>query len=349
VGGCWHVGAVTDRVPGKKRRGLFAGAAGCYSRGMDKELESMIRLDLKAFLEQEEGFACDAAESTRDSFKMRRGAEVLILRRREDGVWEYFNPHDTGDNGTIVQYLQQRRGAGFTLGHVKHLLRGHVGRLGVVAPSLPRPPVVPSSKDLAPVLVRWQQARPVSGLPPYLEARGLVLATVVAYAPALRLDWRGNVLFAHTGPDGEIVGYEIKGRAFDGFAKGGERLLCRMGPVEGAEPVKIALTESGIDALSLAQLVGRPDALFCSTGGALSVHTLDQVERLAGRFPAAEILLGFDNDKSGLAFAATVEEALAGRVNVRRIVPQVGKDWNDVVRARQAGAGAPLDTLRLGG
>jgi len=42
-----------------------------------------------------------------------------------------------------------------------------------------------------------------------------------------------------------------------------------MGPVEG-EPVKIALTESGVDALSLAQLVGRRDALFCSTGGALS-------------------------------------------------------------------------------
>jgi len=310
----------------------------------------MIRLDFKAFLEQEEGFVCDAAASTRDSFKLRRGAEVLILRRREDGVWEYFNPHDTKDNGTIVQYLQQRRGAGFTLGHVKRYLRPFVkAGIGAALPPLPRSVGSPVTKDLAPVVARWRQAQPVCGLPLYLAARGLAQATVEAYAAALRLDRKGNVLFGHTGPDGEIVGYEIAGAAYKGFAKGGERLLCGLGPVEGGDPAKIALTESGIDALSLAQIVGRRDTLFCSTAGALSVHTLDQVERLARTYPAAELLIGFDNDKGGRVFAAQAEQALAGRVNVRRIVPTVGKDWNDVLRLRQTVTTGPLDALRLGG
>jgi len=236
----------------------------------------MIRLDLRDFLELQEGFTLDAAESTRESFKMRRGGEVLVLRQRDDGVWGYFNPHDTADNGTIVQYLQRRRGGGFTLGHVKNHLRGRVARLGAVTPGLPRP-VVRAPKDLSPVVERWNDARPVWGLPHYLEARGIVAETVAAYASTLRMDKKGNVLFGHTNQDGQIVGYEIKGKGFDGFAKGGVRLLCRLGAVEGVEPVKIALTESGVDALSLAQLVGRRGeaALFCSTGGALSVHTLE--------------------------------------------------------------------------
>jgi hypothetical protein len=299
--------------------------------GVDKELEGMIRLDLRDFLEMQEGFALDLAESTQESFKMRRGGEVLVLRQREDEVWQYFNPHDVADNGTIVQFLQRRRGAGFTLGHVKHHLRGRVGRLGGIAPHVPRP-VVHAPRDLSHVAERWGQARAVWGLPHYLEARGIVAATVAAYAAALRMDRKGNVLFGHTNQDGQIVGYEIKGPDFEGFAKGGVRLLCRMGPVEGAEPVKIALTESGIDALSLAQLVGHRNALFCSTGGALSEHTLNQVERLAGKYPAAEILLAFDNDEGGQVFAEQVEKALAGRDGVRRLVPKGGKDWNDVIR-----------------
>ena len=87
------------------------------------------------------------------------------------------------------------------------------------------------------------------------------------------MDKKGNVLFGHTNQDGQIVGYEIKGAQFNGFAKGGVRLLCRLGEVAGQEPVKIALTESGVDALSLAQLVGRRDSLYCSTAGAMSSHT----------------------------------------------------------------------------
>jgi len=68
---------------------------------------------------------------------------------------------------------------------------------------------------------------------------------------------------------------------------------------------------------------------------------LGQVERLAGKYPAAEILLAFDNDDSGQAMAATVEKALAGRVNVRRLVPKA-KDWNEqVMQTARLSAPAP--------
>jgi hypothetical protein len=268
---------------------------------------------------------------------MRSASAVLVLRQRGDGVWQYFNPHDTADNGTIVQYLQKRRGGGFTLGHVKNHLRGRVGAApvlrGSIVPGVPRP-VIGAPRDLSHAVERWNQARPVWGLPHYLEGRGLDAATVAAYASALHMDKKGNVLFSHTNQDGQIVGYEIKGHGFDGFAKGGVRLLCRLG-VEVVEPVKIALTESGVDALSLAQLTGRRDALYCSAGGALSAHQIGQIERLAAKHPAAEIVLAFDNDESGRVFCELVERALKGREGVRRLVPKL-KDWNDDLRARAA-------------
>jgi len=316
---------------------------------MDKELEAMVRLDLRDFLETQEGWHFDAAESTRDSFKMRLGSHVLVVRQRDDGVWGYFNPQDPDDNGTIVQYLQRRR-SGFTLGHVKHHLRPHVkARLGPIVPGLPSPRVRPP-RDLSRVVERWQSlGKPVVGLPSYLAARGIVAAMVAAYASALRVDRRGNVLFAHTNDAGQLVGYEIAGPELHSFSKGGVRLLCRLGPLDGPEPAKIALTESGLDALSLAQLVGRRDTLFLSTGGAVSAHTLRQVEGLAAKFPAAEILLGFDNDSEGHAFAARVEQTLGDRENVRRVTPKAGKDWNDALRLRLAANGCVLPTPQLGG
>ena len=315
---------------------------------MDEELERIIRLNLRDFLEQREGFVLDHAESSANSYKLRRGGELLIVHQNEEtGVWGYMNLHDHDDDGTLIDYLQNRNGgkAVFTLGHVKARVRGRVVSpkplRGAIVPGVPRPVSLHAPRDLSHVAKRWEEARTVWGLPYYLEGRGLTAETVKAYAASLRMDKKGNVLFGHTNQDGEPVGYEIKGVGFTGFAKGGVRLLCRLGPIEGAEPVKIALTESGVDALSLAQLTGRRDALFCSTGGAVSKHTLEQVKRLAAKHPAAEILLAFDNDDEGFEFAARVEDALAlaGREGVRRLVPKL-KDWNDELKARLAGGAA---------
>ena len=305
---------------------------------MDKELENMVRLDLRDYLAGD-GYTLDERESTKDSFKMRGPHGVLILRVRDDGVWEYFSPHDENDHGTIVQYLQRRRGAGFTLGHVKHHLRPKVGRLLPVVPKGPRP-VGAAPRDLSLVAKRWSESRAVWGLPHYLATRGIAAEVVAAYASALRMDKKGNVLFGHSNEEGQIVGYEIKGPQFFGFSKGGIRLLCRLGPLDGTEPAKIALTESGLDALSLAEITGRRDTLFASTGGALSPHTINAIKATAARFPAAEVLLAFDADDGGRMFAEQVERALLGREGVRRVVPKA-KDWNAQIQAAKARPPSP--------
>jgi len=266
---------------------------------------------------------------------MRRENEVLVVTKNDDGSWGYFNTHDTGDKGDIVQYLQNRREPGFNLGHCKKHLRAYAGGAfrGPMVPGMPRPVFQHAAHDLSHVARRWEGFNDIWGLPHYLEGRGISLETVKAFAPALRMDHKANILFGHTNDDGQIVGYEIKGFNFGGFAKGGVRILCRMGPLDGGVPAKIAFTESGIDALSLFQLVGRRDALYCSTGGALGPHTLDAIKALAIKHPEAEILLGFDADMAGDGYAVNIEKALKGREGVRRLMPKA-KDWNDQLQLR---------------
>ena len=300
----------------------------------------MIRLDLRDYLARD-GFVLDEKDSSPNSFKMRGPTCSLVVKQREDGVWVYFNLSDRSDNGTIIEYIKRRCGAGLRIGHIKEHVRGKLGDgffRGPIVPGVPRP-VVHAPRDLSQVAAKWRAAGPIWGLPYYLKSRGLSADTVSAYASALKMDERGNILFSHTNEQGQVVGYEVSGFKFKGFGKGGVRLICRLGPLEGGEPVKIALTESGVDALSLAQLVGRRDALFCSTGGALSRHTLGQITALAAKHPAAEILLAFDNDDAGEAFAKEVKRALQGREKVRRLLPKL-KDWNDQLRARPSSGSA---------
>jgi len=312
---------------------------------MDDELEAMVRIDFPAYLARE-GFVVDEKESTRQSFKLRNGVEVLVLRRNQSGVWQYFNTGDDRDNGTIIQYIQRR--SSFNLGQVRKLLRPWLS--GKVAPataaSHPAQPEFPLL-DLAEMRQRWASAAPLGEGASYLATRGLTTATAARFRDTIRVDRSGNLLFAHTDDAGELTGYEIKGPTFSGFAKGGKRSLARFGP--GDEVCQVVLTESGIDALSFHQLGGNlPGVLVVSTGGAVSPVTLDLVAALAARFPAAEVLVGFDADPPGERMRSRLLAYLGSREAVRVVIPSAGKDWNDALQPRQKAAECGSYIPRLG-
>lgn len=64
----------------------------------------------------------------------------------------------------------------------------------------------------------------------------------------LRIDARGNVLFAHSDGDGRLCGFERKNEGFAGFATGGTKALGRSNDFEG--DVKIVFAEAFIDMFS---------------------------------------------------------------------------------------------------
>jgi len=290
------------------------------------ELEAMRRIDLVK-LAQSMDYQVDTRESTTSSIKLRNGAEVVIAQPGRDGTWSYFSTGNDRDSGGVLQFVQNRRGG--TLGQVRQFLRPYLdAEYQTAAP--PRPPE--QDRDHTAARQAWMAAKPV--VPDYLLRRGIERITVEALAhDQVRQDQRGNVLFAHRDQDSNVVGFEVKGRAWSGFAKGGQKALAIFGTPEARrQPARIVVVESGVDALSLGQMEQRRDTLYVSTGGAIGQRTLSELRNLASRHPQAKVTLGFDNDEAGQKLAERVTAALERTPD--RLQPR-HKDWNEDLQARR--------------
>jgi hypothetical protein len=100
------------------------------------------------------GYALDRRASSVNSAVMRHpdGDKIVIARNEASGAWVYFSVRDDRDNGTIIDFVQNRDGG--SLGEVRKTLRAWLGSS--------RPAVAPSlfTRDLAPGGVKglWHSA-----------------------------------------------------------------------------------------------------------------------------------------------------------------------------------------------
>jgi hypothetical protein len=290
------------------------------------------------------GYALDRRESSRNSAVMRHpnGDKIVIARNEATSDWIYFSVRDDRDNGTIIDFLQ-KRGSG-SLGRVRKLLREWMGSprpVGLQLTMFARD-LVPMSRDRTAVIKEWELARVCVSLP-YLTSRGLgpeVLA-LPRFAGCVRVDRRGNALFPHYDREG-VCGYEVKNKDFTGFAPGGVKgLWCSKALTTDRQ---LVLTETAIDALSYQVL--HPQELgtrFMSTGGELSPLQRGDpdkgepglLRRAMEKLPdGAVVVLAFDNDEPGEKLADEVRALAPTGRELRRVVPNAGKDWNDMLKLR---------------
>jgi len=282
-------------------------------------------------------YVLDARASSRNSAVMRNPGDndkIIITRNADSGHWIYFSVRDDRDNGTVIDFVQNRGGG--SLGEVRKTLRAWLGSpRPVLQPTLFARDLVPVSRDRAAVLTAWERARACASLP-YLTARGLgpdVLA-LPRFAGCVRVDQRNNALFPHYDKDG-LCGFEIKNKDFTGFAPGGVKGLWH----SKTKPSDfwLVLTESAIDAYSFHVIQGGDGSRYMSTGGALNPQQPALLRGAMEKMPdGSVIILAFDLDEAGDKLADEVKAlAPAGRV-VRRMLPDAGtgKDWNDMLRQR---------------
>jgi hypothetical protein len=262
------------------------------------------------------------------------GDKVVIARDR-DGHWTFFSVRDGGDNGTIIDFVQHRKGAG--LGGVRKELRHWIGQL--------RPQVSPEhfvdvvsvqTQDRDAVRATYAAAR-VRPNSPYLNSRGIRPETLAhdRFRVSWREDVRGNVLFPHR--DGpcidDVCGYEVKNRGFTGFAPGGRKTIWISATRRGDRSLIVA--ESAIDAISYHQL--HPDAhtRYVSTGGSFGPPQAQYLVRAIARMPAdTHIVAAVDNDRGGDRIVDQLAALTGGRPLTRARSP-VGKDWNDCLQAAE--------------
>ena len=280
------------------------------------------------------GYALDRRASSRNSVVMRHpdGDKIIIARYEGTTHWVYFSVRDDRDNGTVVDFLQNR-GAG-SLGMVRKTLRDW---LGTSRPAAQLPLFVqelqPVSRDRAGVIAEWEKAAPCAALP-YLTGRGLgpdVLA-LPQFAGCVRVDRRNNALFPHYDREG-LCGFEVKNKGFTGFASGGVKGLwySQAKTTDG----RLVLVESAIDALSFHVLFGDQHTRYMSTGGELNpqqpVLLRGAMEKL---HPSADVVLAFDDDEGGDKIAREIEAAAPAGRKLVRLRPEGGKDWNQVLKNR---------------
>lgn len=148
-------------------------------------------------------------------------------------------------------------------------------------------------------------------------------------ADLLREGIYGTVWALHVDAGNRISGWEMRGPNYKGYAKGGHKALFRIG--EPGELIRLAVTESAIDALSLATLEGWwAGTLYVSTGGGWGVEAEAALRALLP--PQGELVAATDQGTGGEGLANRLA-AIATRSGTRfaRLRPDT-KDWNDQLR-----------------
>jgi archaellum component FlaC len=278
------------------------------------------------------GYELDKKASSKASAVMRRNGEKIIIATDKDGHGIYFNVGDNRDNGSIIDFIQNRNN--MNLGEIRKVLRPWIGvsNQPVLRATTPAPKPIATTRDRAAAVAAWEALRPYSG--DYLQAeRKLSAATVAAFGDRIRQDARGNVCFRHIDLDG-VTGYEIKNKGFTGFATGGEKAVftCR---INEDKPVsKVIVTESAIDAMSYHEMNGvqGEGVVYLSFGGGMSdrqKQVLRDYLTVKGLTDTAQVIVATDNDPAGHAFALEIHKI---RPDAVRHEPDNAKDWNDMLK-----------------
>jgi len=317
---------------------------------MDEELDRFKQLDLLRQYAASIGYAIDPRESSSNSIVMRRDHDKIIISRKLDGHYTYWSPRDDEDHGTVIDFVQRRKGC--SLGEVRKELRAWLGEPRSALPTLPA--ISTTVKDVEAVRRRYA-AMLVADRHSYLEEERCIPVQVLQhprFAGRIKIDRYGAAVFPHVGADAKICGYELKNRGgFTGFASNSRKGLFLSNIF--AEDARLVVTESGIDALSYAALFGDLQMTrYASIGGKPTPVQLTIVRAAMLDMPGgSEIVAATDADEAGRQLTEGMREIFndcaRADLTFRRDEPVGGKDWNELLQ-RQARRYAPgrLNTAR---
>lgn len=286
------------------------------------------QIDLVQFLESE-GFAKDRRRSTRrwPVLENTEGRKLIVGHNQNTREYFYFNPEDSRDRGTIVDYVVGKLNAD-TLSkegwqQVHEYIGRYTGDLAHVVNnradgSLESQPAKEATRSKA--MSHFFRLDPLTNTDYLMEKRGLTVDTIGNRAFIGKIF---NKTFV-SNKTGEIVintvfpmeneqgttAILLKNDSPTGLVNGhtwGERLesIWVSNLPKGHQPKEMLICESPIDALSYHQLhpPKEPyDRLYVATGGQPSSLQPLTVQRLIDRVKPEQVILAHDNDNSGMRF-----------------------------------------------
>ena len=331
------------------------------------ELEAFkCRIDLREYAAGL-GYELDHKASSRNSASMKHpDGDKIIIGVGHDQHWLYFSVRDPADNGSIIDFVQRRRGG--SIGDVRKELRPWLDVRPAALPSgrASTHPLLPGqaqafgqklepvTPDVMAVRARYEAAERLEGAAgyhPYLCEQRALHASLLAskrFFDRIRIDERGNALFPHWNLEG-LCGFEIKNADFTGFAPGGQKGLW--GSRNNETDQRLVIAETAVDALSYAALFSRDRSRFVSTAGQMNPSQPALLNQAMRKMPTGStIVAAVDHDAGGDAMVRAIEPIYA---HVRDVLhredltfevhqPETpGRDWNDVLRSTGAGQPGP--------
>lgn len=281
------------------------------------------------------GFEKDKDKSGKSTIIMRSGEHQtgekigIFVGRGGDQMFHNFR---NGKSGSVIDFCQQQTGK--NLGHVRQDLRSYLGSPApAVRHAAPRPKPSPQAQAKA-MEKEKASVRPMTDTA-YLESRGISRRTLQdPRFGNIMQDARGNVCFPHYNNNG-VSGYEKKNDQFTGFSPGGEKGAYFSKMPENCN--KIVVCESGIDALSHAELHPDNNAAYISIAGQMSPEQEQLLKDVIERNSDKTFVAGFDNDPAGQRFADDLQKMCSEKsVAMETDLPRAeGRDWNDEIEQYQ--------------
>lgn len=282
------------------------------------------------------GYQIIRYETSRNSVAMKHPAtgDKIIIARGDDNHWIYFTIGKATDNGSIVDFVQNKEQGG-SIGHIRKTLRPWWNGTVSVRPA----PVMYAAKVEKSTKDRQAVIKQLAGMQlaedhAYLASRGLTgeLLTDPRFAGRVYVDSHGAAVFPHEDTEG-ICGMEQRNRNFKGFPPGSDKGLWR----SNAKPddTRLVFCESAIDALSYHALHPDPHTRYMSFGGGWSDKTRALIRRAAEKHPGPAIILAYDRDEAGGQYEGDSRALLDGipGKTVTAHYPATGKDWNEQLQA----------------
>lgn len=278
------------------------------------------------------GYEIDRKKSTKSSIAMRSGADKVIISRR-GANWVYFSVSDDNDNGTIVDFIENRTNQ--TIAEIAKELNIWIGG----GASLPHPKsyisdVQEQERDPTRIKKIFHYCNPVTKHP-YIESRGIKEALFQSkrFIGRIYTDRYQNAVFPHY-KDNEICGLELKNEDKALFVRGSEKTFWRSNCKNGDN--MLVISEAVIDALSYDLLFASENAVYAATGGGMSPEQGTLLKTTVEGWKSLKtIILITDNDLGGDRLADKIREIIATssfKGTIKRHSPQkIGQDWNGVL------------------
>ena len=292
------------------------------------------------------GYVRNAKKSTAQSIRLEHpNGDRIIVKPDSQGFDTYFSPQNSSDNGTIIDFIQQRQAA--SLGEIRQLLKRHLGEFAHrqdrrIAKSR-RKFILPHHLIEKSAAIEKKAAKtftpknyPALKSHSYLEQRGISSATLKGdrFSGQVLGDERNNVVFPYR-DSSNITGYELRNHDFKGFGAGGKKSLWLSNQGKGDQ--RLVIVESPIDALSHYQLHPNKYTRYIATGGTISQRQKELIKAEITGIIAADgrVIFATDNDSSGDKLADELKKLLPEKPRFRdsRSKPKL-KDWNEDLVAR---------------